>query len=445
MKTELTFNQLRPFALADIKANLVPALLGKAGIGKSSFLKAISEALNTNVFILSVNQLADRADLTGARMLQDDDGNYKQAFFPHATLQEAITYANNHPSETPIIFLDEFNRTSPDVTSAIFTFITERRVGTIDFPDNIRFVVAGNDSGNVTAIDEASVTRLSVYHVTPDIATFLTAQQNLNQYVQDVLMQNPKLLVSEPSLTEDDGNELSTLLLDDLDESAFKQQTRPRTITYVSDWLNNLGLVKKFEQTEVDLLNELTSILHSVGNDDNANKNLLLVGLEGHTGETEFTQALYDHIIDSFRATVQFNVPNDDTDNGLPTLAKLKPSDDIVHGLENASNKEDTEEIAQTILNDGGEQALCNAVLWAISKEAITQIQDVNTLRTFVMSALEISSSAPMESIRELAQLAPATEIVTNVSSEIVRASNIGNVTAGKIVEAATMLGVVLQ
>lgn len=444
MKTELTFNQLHTFALADIKANLVPALLGKAGIGKSSFLKTISNALNTKVFILSVNQLADRADLTGARMLQDSEGNYKQEFFPHATLQEAISYAKKHPDETPIIFLDEFNRTSPDVTSAIFTFITERRVGTIDFPDNIRFVVAGNDNGNVTSVDEASVTRLSVYHVKPDIKTFLNAQQNLNPYVHDVLMKNPELLDSETSsANDDDENDLRTLLLDDLDESAFSQKTRPRTITYVSEWLNNLGLVKTFEQAELDSLNELTNILHAVGNDNNSNKTLLLIGLEGHTGMTDFTQALYNHIVESYQSTVQIDEPNDD--NNLPTLAKLKPSNEIVDALENASSKEDTEEIAQSILQDGGEEALCNAVLWAISKEAITEIQDVNTLRTFVTSALEISSSAPMESIRELAQLAPATEIITNVSAEIVRASNIGNTTAEKIVEAATMLGVVLQ
>lgn len=221
LQSQITFNQARPFILADIEANLTPALLGIPGIGKSEFLKSLAKSLNTRVFSLAINQLADRADLTGARMIQDPTTKqYRQAFFPHAVLKDAIEYATQNPNETPIIFLDEFNRTTPDVTSAIFTFITDRTVGSEQFPPNIRFVVAGNDSGNVASIDDASVTRLSIYRIKPDIETFLAVQEHLNPYIEDVLRKEPNLLCANDTVDipddepdDDDTQALSLLTI----------------------------------------------------------------------------------------------------------------------------------------------------------------------------------------------------------------------------------------
>jgi MoxR-like ATPase len=196
---QLTFQQLEAPVLADLKNNdVVPALLGPPGIGKSEFLKALARKKHTKVFVLSMNQLADRADLTGARLLKDEKTNtYGQFFFPHATIMEAIEYAKNRPNEEPILFLDEFNRTTSDVTSATMTFITERRVGTTDFPENLRMVIAGNDQGNVVNIDDASVTRIVVYHAQPDTETFLNVNPDINPFIRDVLIKNPTYLTSD--------------------------------------------------------------------------------------------------------------------------------------------------------------------------------------------------------------------------------------------------------
>ena len=55
-----------------ITVNNVPFLLGEPGIGKSSFVKAVGEKLNVSgVHCIAMNQLADRADITGARPLKE--------------------------------------------------------------------------------------------------------------------------------------------------------------------------------------------------------------------------------------------------------------------------------------------------------------------------------------------------------------------------------------
>ena len=99
-------------------------LIGEPGIGKSSWVEALGEKMGTKCFTLAVNQLADKADLTGARLVPvlKADGSpsseYEQVFYPHQVINQAIAYAEAHPAETPILFLDELNRTTPNVTAA---------------------------------------------------------------------------------------------------------------------------------------------------------------------------------------------------------------------------------------------------------------------------------------------------------------------------------------
>lgn len=248
-----TFDQIKPLIIANIKAGIVPALLGMAGIGKSSFIKSIADEMNTKAYVLSMNVLADRADLTGARMVQDKEGNYKQAFFPHAKIQESIEYAQQHADKDVLLFLDEFNRTAPDVTSATFQLITEREIGTTPLPKNVRLIVAGNDTGNISSVDSASITRMAVYHVIPDLDTFLAKSGNVNPLVKEFFQQHPEDLVNDQTAAGDsddqdeDDDDSDDITDDDLrqefaDTNAFQQLTVPRTWTHLSDMLNELKL-----------------------------------------------------------------------------------------------------------------------------------------------------------------------------------------------------------
>ena len=273
---------LKLFVMKDLQSGLSPMLLGEPGIGKSSFMEAIGADFGTKVFTIPCNQLADRADLTGGRLLKDDKTNtYAQHFFPHATIMECIQYAKDHPRENPILFLDEVNRASSDITSAILSFTTARRIGTIQFPDNVRFCLAGNDKGNVTSLDEASISRFSIYHVEPDLATFLALDPNMNHYVVDALRQQPaglfgkNLAAVAAASGDDDNDDDNGDIYEFLDDEAFNQIATPRTITNLGKWLD------LFSDAELMALIQ-AGRLHDA--------------LVAHTGETLFTNTLMNVI-----------------------------------------------------------------------------------------------------------------------------------------------------
>ena len=140
--------------------------------------------------------LADKADLTGARLvLNESTGEWSQKFFPHSVISQAIHYAENNPNEQPILFLDEINRTTSDVTSGTLTLVTLRRIGDKALPKNLRIIVAGNDKGNVTALDDASVSRFAIINVEPDAHTLIDVLgDNLHPWVKMVLKKHPETI-----------------------------------------------------------------------------------------------------------------------------------------------------------------------------------------------------------------------------------------------------------
>lgn len=107
---------LNKIVTTNLNTNKVPMLVGEPAIGKSSWVEALGEQLGTKTFTLQCNELSEKADLTGARTIPIDDAKtkFKQVFFPHADIMDAIEYARKNPDETPILFLDEINRTSSD-------------------------------------------------------------------------------------------------------------------------------------------------------------------------------------------------------------------------------------------------------------------------------------------------------------------------------------------
>lgn len=273
----------------------VPMLLGEPGIGKSSWVESLGTRLHTKVFTLACNQLADKADLTGARLVpcKDSNGNdtYEQVFYPHAIIRRAISYAIDHPRETPILFLDELNRTTPDVTSELLSIPTLRAIGNTELPDNLRVITAGNDKGNVTSLDEASISRFTLFHVTPDLETFLCVNPELNTFVKKVLSQHPEtifckevqIVTSNDNDDDDDNDDVSIdEILDDGDE--MNQITTPRTITGVSDWLNCYNN------------QELMALIQEVRQRDGEDVSALQEALEGFTGRTKFTTFLIAEI-----------------------------------------------------------------------------------------------------------------------------------------------------
>ncbi|MGW3197141.1 AAA family ATPase [Streptomyces sp. NPDC001118] len=292
---DMKFNDtLTTLIKQSLEVGATPALMGDPGIGKSSFVEALAYSMGTQAFTLPCNQLADKADLTGARLVPytKDDGtqSYKQVFYPHQVIQECIDYAEKNPRERPILFLDEINRTTSDVTSGALTLVTLRRMGYVELPKNVRIVVAGNDRGNVTSLDEASLSRFAIFHVEPDAATLMSVLgDNMNPWVKTVLTQYPGLIFqkSTPEAIvadgqDDDDNGNGNVTMADLFDGGeeMNQLTTPRTIDNLSKWLNAADpqQLAQYLATPIQIGDRETSLLNEA--------------IEAYVGDTMFTTQL---------------------------------------------------------------------------------------------------------------------------------------------------------
>ena len=65
-------NTLMDCVRADVTESLIPMLLGEPGIGKSAWVEDLANRMHTKCFTLACNQLAEKADLTGARLVPID-------------------------------------------------------------------------------------------------------------------------------------------------------------------------------------------------------------------------------------------------------------------------------------------------------------------------------------------------------------------------------------
>lgn len=372
MKFDQTLTQLVLDLIEDEKS--IPMLLGEVGIGKSSFFEALGKELNTQVFSLSCNQLADKADLTGARLVPTDDNKYKQVFFPHETIMNAIKYAEENPRETPLLFLDEINRTTPDVTSALLSIPTARKIGSVELPSNLRVAVAGNDKGNITSLDEASISRFMLIHIEPDSNTFINLDENLNIYVKNVLQKYPDTIFCKTvvDIEKDEENDEDQDFIEDIfdADNEMKQLTTPRTIASLSRYLN-----KKSND-------DLKAMLVSITNNDTT---LLQEIIEGFVGYTRFTQKLLEEIINGI---------NTNQTNTTQRIKAVKPN-----CYDELKTKASIQELQDFIINSMTEKERSESLVYALYEkednktyieELAKQIENIdnNALKTLTDLAM---------------------------------------------------------
>lgn len=374
MQKTISVNDLQYILPACFESNVTPLLLGSPGIGKSAVLKHFAtNIMKSKCFVLSVNQLGSREDLTGARTQLDPKTNtYKQVFFPHALIQDCIDYAEAHPKETPLLFLDEINRTTTDVTGAVMALITERRIGTTNLPDNVRLVAAGNDKGNITVLDDASISRTLVLHLEPAIKEFFNANPNLNHYVKTLLQQNSKLLTAKATESDDDDEDS----FDFLDDDEFKQITTPRTWTYTSDLLNSLGFDGKHLPQNVHKLVSMTS---SNGGD------VLKAIIEGQLGETEASEKLYKLIYEDLQMLSPKKVVTS-TNNNIP-LPNDMILDDMFNNIQSDNDVDDE-------FSNYQKEDLLNTLYTLIQPSSQTQLVNSDSLIRYYNNCARLFNDA---------------------------------------------------
>ena len=303
--------QFGPLLTDEIKKTLqtraLPCLLGEPGIGKTSFVLALANEMHTKAFTIPCNQLVDRADLTGQRLIPIDPKTlkgknstdlfnsglqYQTNFYPRQEITDAIMYAIDNPRETPILFLDEFNRVPADVMSSLLNLATQRVIGTFALPDNLKIMLSGNDKGHVTTVDDAVINRLFWIHVKPDLDTFLEVVPDLNIYIKNVLVKHPECLlqksisISATGQISDPDNNNEFDIEELLDEGRSVPFTSPRSIEALSQKLNMYTKDEFYAR-----INTVQKVGENV-----PDKSALQGIIEAVVGQTAFAALLYAEI-----------------------------------------------------------------------------------------------------------------------------------------------------
>lgn len=363
--------------------NVIPMLVGEVGIGKSSYVQNLAKVKNTKAFVVACNELGEKTDLTGARLVPINEklDDFKQVFYPHADIKDAILYANEHPDETPILFFDELNRTTPDITSALLSIATNRRVGKDYLPANIKMLIAGNDKGHVTALDEASVSRFLILNVEPDANTFLNLPLNLHPYIKNVLNANThcifckkdgNILAINNAQANDDDDENNGIQLTDLydDETEMAQLTTPRTIAALSRWLNTCTT------TELGMLCSESNLVNG------REISVLQEIIEGFVGETEFTIHLLEEITNALNSGATANTPGSIVAIGKPqqydNMKACANMTDLNEFIQNLSDQERSSHLVYAMQENEDNELYLKALA-----EQITAF-DPNNMRTLM-------------------------------------------------------------
>ena len=347
-----TFDTILEADLSSTK--IVPALFGGPGISKSARIKELARKNNWPFHVLQMNTIQEKGDLTGVRTVErrDENGNYNGQFHQIYIPNEIVTAANEDAKKLQaddtiaeedkivLLILEEINRADSDVTSAGMTLSTERKCGNIDLEPNIRLIVTGNLEGNVTELDDASMTRFVRYEVIPHYGTWVnymeSTPEGLHPAIRAVLDRNRDLLVCQPqdntapvkNNDDDDTEDLSFLSQLDFGNGSTKQHTNPRTIEGLNHWLTHHddAQIKKLMATSAP-----------AGDEQSLLQNIIIA----HTGDTLFSTELYLELTRTF---------NQATQNNNSTIQVEKP--EVYTDITNASTRNEQENIIRQLDQD---------------------------------------------------------------------------------------------
>ena len=183
-------NQSLPFL---VKSGLVPNIIGKHGIGKSSVIAQYAKENGYSFHPFFLGQMSDTGDLLGLPEF-DRDKNGK-----------AISTNFIHPAKLPkkprsILFFDELNRASKDLLQAIFQLALEGTIHDYTLPEDSAIIMAMNpatdDYSGLDFADKAFADRFVHINLDPTHEEFHTYMNSryTNSPVSAFLQQQTKLL-----------------------------------------------------------------------------------------------------------------------------------------------------------------------------------------------------------------------------------------------------------
>jgi hypothetical protein len=177
-----------------IKANLVPNIIGKHGIGKSSVVAQYAKENGYSFHPFFLGQMNDTGDLLGLPEF-DRDANGK-----------AISTSFIHPAKLPkkprsILFFDELNRASKELLQAIFQLALEGTIHDYKLPEDSAIIMAMNPATDDYSVldfsDKAFLDRFVHINLDPtheEFHAYMSNRYNNNSPISDFLRQQTELL-----------------------------------------------------------------------------------------------------------------------------------------------------------------------------------------------------------------------------------------------------------
>ena len=176
-----------------IQSGLVPNIIGKHGIGKSSIVAQYAKENGYSFHPFFLGQMSDVGDILGLPEF-DRDSNGK-----------ALSTSFIHPAKLPkkprsILFFDELNRASKDLLQAIFQLALEGTIHDYTLPEDSAIIMAMNPATDDYSVldfaDKAFADRFVHINLDPtheEFHTYMTSRYGTSS-VSEFLKQQTKLL-----------------------------------------------------------------------------------------------------------------------------------------------------------------------------------------------------------------------------------------------------------
>ncbi|AYM03356.1 ATP-binding protein [Levilactobacillus yiduensis] len=165
----LTYQACLQATAVVLASGAVPTIVGEAGIGKSALVADLAQQRQAKLFTTVVS-LVEKGDLvipvpplTSDSFVQTAKyGSLADVQFGYShTLVAMIRYAEAHPDQEIIWFLDEFNRGTQAVQSELMNLVLQRQINTLTLPPQVHLILAENPDATMAGFSQ------SHYGVTP--------------------------------------------------------------------------------------------------------------------------------------------------------------------------------------------------------------------------------------------------------------------------------------
>lgn len=159
----LTYQQLLIAVPLVIRAGNVPSIVGEAGLGKTALVKDVAKQLDAKLFttVVSLSEKGDLAipvpPLTSDSFVNTKShGRLANVQFGYSeTLVAIVRYAETHPSQPIIWFLDEFNRGPQAVQSELMNLVLQRQINSLQLPETVKIIIAENPDNTMEGFENS--------------------------------------------------------------------------------------------------------------------------------------------------------------------------------------------------------------------------------------------------------------------------------------------------